>query len=139
MPESLSLVPQGKGVWTFPLFRLPFLDFVPYEAPIGENWTVACVSSASIHPREPVMQASAQSDLTENKAWKGAWSDRILETVRILRVERGDYRKVCFFMLSWLIFKCNVDGGIPSLAAAPFDPATFPLLAARAVSMICFS
>src|SRR6202171_5469725 len=46
---------------------------------------------------------------------------------------------VFFFMLSWLIFKCNVDGGIPSLAAAPFDPATFPLLAATAVSMSCFS
>lgn len=86
-----------------------------------------------------MVQTRAQLDLTENKAWIGTWSDRILETVRILRVERGDYRKVCFFMLSWLIFKCNVDGGIPSLAAAPFEPATFPLLAARAVSMICFS
>ena len=75
----------------------------------------------------------------KTKAWIGTWCDRILETVRILRVERRDYRKVYFFMLSWLIFKCNVDGGIPSLAAAPFDPATFPLLAARAVSMICFS
>jgi len=86
-----------------------------------------------------MVQASAQLDLTENKAWMGTWSGRILETVRILRVERGDYRKACLFMLSWLIFKCNVDGGIPSLAAAPFGPATFPLLAERADSMICFS
>jgi len=75
----------------------------------------------------------------KTRLWIGTWSDRILETVRILRVERGDYRKVCFFMLSWLIFKCSVDGGMPSLAAAPFDPATFPLLSVRAVSMICFS
>ena len=36
-----------------------------------------------------MVQASAQLDLTENKAWIGTWSDRILETVRILRVERG--------------------------------------------------
>ena len=29
--------------------------------------------------------------------------------------------------------------GIPSLAAAPFGPATFPLLSARAASIISFS
>src|SRR6266404_4712403 len=35
-------------------------------------------------------------------------------------------------MLSCLIFKSRVDRGIPRLAAAPFGPATFPLLSARA-------
>src|ERR1700737_3593664 len=49
------------------------------------------------------------------------------------------YRKVYFFMLSCLIFKSSVDRGIPSLAAAPFGPATFPLLSARAASMSSFS
>ncbi len=46
---------------------------------------------------------------------------------------------VRFSILSCLIFKCNVDGGIPSLAAAPFGPATFPLLSARAASTSSFS
>ena len=51
----------------------------------------------------------------------------------------GTYRLVCFFMLSCLIFKSSVERGIPSLAAAPFGPATFPLLSARAASMSSFS
>ena len=42
-------------------------------------------------------------------------------------------------MLSCLIFKSTVERGIPSLAAAPFAPATFPLLSARAGSMSSFS
>ena len=111
------------------------------DQPIGPTCGLGCraLHAFPSEHRRRVVQPSAQLDLTENKAWIGTGSDRILETVRILRVDWGDYRKVCFFMLSWLIFKCNVDGGIPSLAAAPFDPATFPLLAARAVSMICFS
>src|SRR5260370_38818161 len=51
----------------------------------------------------------------------------------------GAYQKVCFFMLSCLILKSSVARGIPSLAAAPFGPATFPLLSARAASMSSFS
>ena len=66
-------------------------------------------------------------------------SDRILGNARIPGVERGDYRKVCFLMSSCLIFKSSVERGIPSLAAAPSGPATFPLLAARAASMSSFS
>jgi hypothetical protein len=46
---------------------------------------------------------------------------------------------LCFFMVSCLIFKASVDRGIPSLAAAPLGPATFPLLSARAASMSSFS
>jgi len=65
--------------------------------------------------------------------------DRILGNARIPGVERGDYRKVCFLISSCLIFKSRVERGIPSLAAAPSGPATFPLLAARAVSMSSFS
>src|ERR1700730_11652973 len=70
---------------------------------------------------------------------KEIWSDRILGRAMSLGVERGTYRMVFFFMLSCLIFKSSVERGIPSLAAAPFGPATFPLLSARAVSMSSFS
>jgi len=45
------------------------------------------------------------------------------------------YRMEYFFMLRCLIFKSRVERGIPSFKAAPFGPATFPLLSARAASM----
>ena len=38
-----------------------------------------------------------------------------------------------FFMLSCLILASRVERGIPSLAAAPFGPATFPLLSAKSL------
>jgi hypothetical protein len=65
------------------------------------------------------------------------WSDRVLECLRILRVEPRLPDGV-FVMLSRLIFKCNVDGGISSFAPAPLSPATLPLLSARAASMSPF-
>src|SRR5258706_297576 len=65
--------------------------------------------------------------------------DRILGSARILAVDEGAYRRLSFFILSCLIFRSSVDRGIPSLAAAPFGPATFPLLSARAASMSSFS
>jgi hypothetical protein len=55
----------------------------------------------------------------------------------MLGVEQGAYRKVCLFMLRCLIFKSRVGRRIPSLAAAPFGPATFPL-SARAAWMEFF-
>src|SRR5258708_3460508 len=45
------------------------------------------------------------------------------------------YWMLCLPMLSCLIFKSSVDRGIPSLAAAPFGPVTFPLLSTRGASM----
>jgi hypothetical protein len=51
----------------------------------------------------------------------------------------GPYRMVYLIILSCLILVFSVVRGIPSLAAAPFDPATFPLLSAKAASMISFS
>jgi len=44
-----------------------------------------------------------------------------------------------FLIPSCLIFVSNVDRGIPSFAAAPSGPATFPLLSVRAVSIIFLS
>jgi hypothetical protein len=46
---------------------------------------------------------------------------------------------LCLLMFSCLIFESRVDRGIPSFAAAPFGPATFPLLSAKAASIISFS
>src|SRR5258708_36451065 len=46
---------------------------------------------------------------------------------------------LCFLIFSCLIFQSSVDGGLPSFAAAPFGPATFPLHSASAVSMISLS
>ena len=46
---------------------------------------------------------------------------------------------LCFLMFSCLIFVSSVDRGIPSFAAAPSVPATFPLLSVRAVSIIFLS
>ncbi len=77
-------------------------------------------------------------DFTENRDRERNWSDRILRNAGIPGVE-GAYRRLFFFMLSCLIFKSNVDRGIPSLTAAPPGPATFPLLSARAASMSSFS
>ena len=48
-------------------------------------------------------------------------------------------KNLCFLMLSCLIFESSVDRGIPSFAAAPPGPATFPLHSANAVSIISFS
>lgn len=44
-----------------------------------------------------------------------------------------------FLILSCLIFESSVEGGMPSLEAAPPTPATLPLLSARADSIISFS
>src|SRR4029077_133584 len=44
-----------------------------------------------------------------------------------------------FLIRSCLIFESSVERGIPSFAAAPSGPATFPLLSARAVSIISLS
>ena len=38
---------------------------------------------------------------------------------------------LCFLILSCLIFESSVERGIPSFAAAPSGPATFPLLSAK--------
>src|ERR1700730_2645744 len=58
-------------------------------------------------------------------------------------LKRGTYYysviNLCFLILNCLIFESSVERGIPSFAAAPSGPATFPLLSARAVSIIFLS
>ncbi len=46
---------------------------------------------------------------------------------------------LCFLIPKCLIFVSSVDRGIPSFAAAPCGPATFPLLSVKAVSIIFLS
>ena len=46
---------------------------------------------------------------------------------------------LCFLIPSCLIFVSSVDRGIPSFAAAPSGPETFPSLSAKAVSIILLS
>ena len=46
---------------------------------------------------------------------------------------------LCFLIRNCLIFESSVERGIPSFAAAPSGPATFPLLSARAISIILLS
>ena len=90
--------------------------------------------------RSLAVQPSTQVDFIENKARKRKSCDGIWGICRILGSgKRGAYRMLYFFMLSCLIFASSVDRGIPSLAAAPFGPATFPLLSAKASSIISFS
>jgi len=89
--------------------------------------------------RPSTVQPGTHPYPAENRYRRESLSDRILGNARIPGVERGDYRKVCFLISSCLIFKSSVERGIPSLAAAPFGPATFPSLSARAASMSSFS
>jgi hypothetical protein len=49
----------------------------------------ACATFLPSEHRPQAVQPSSQLDLSENRAESRTWSDRILETVRILRVERG--------------------------------------------------
>src|ERR1700723_4595223 len=47
--------------------------------------------------------------------------------------------KRCLFILNALIFESRVEGGIPSLAAAPVGPDTCPWASASAASIAFFS
>ena len=59
------------------------------------------------------------------------------------KLKEGTYyysdMNLCFLIPSCLILVSNVDRGIPSFAAAPSGPATFPLHSANAVSIISLS
>jgi hypothetical protein len=105
------------------------------------NIAVAALCAAlisSIREQLHVVQTSVQLDFTENRGEKEIRVTESWECARILGVQRA-YRIVCFLMLRCLIFRSSVDRGIPSLAAAPFGPATIPLLSVRAASISSFS
>src|SRR6202790_2857882 len=80
----------------------------------------------------------------KNKGKREDQGDGILAECRVLGSgrmggERDPYRVMYLLILSCLILPSSVVRGIPSLAAAPSGPATFPLLSASAFSMISFS
>src|SRR5262245_49325033 len=67
-------------------------------------------------------------------------SRRGMATARMVAdVNHPDAVNRRFSIPSCLIFDSSVEGGIPSLAAAPLGPATFPRLLANAVSIMSFS
>jgi hypothetical protein len=80
---------------------------------------------------------------TETKALEGNSMTKIREVpnFRESKSNRGYCSAInlCFLMFNCLIFESSVERGIPSFAAAPSGPATFPLLSAKAASMISFS
>jgi hypothetical protein len=89
------------------------------------------------------MQRGGHMQNTEMKRVEGKLDDDNSGNAEFPGVKRnGGYRSainLCFLMFSCLIFESSVDRGIPSFAAAPSGPATFPLLSAKAASMISFS
>jgi hypothetical protein len=80
---------------------------------------------------------------TETKGLEEKWDDGNQTSVGFPAIERRIYYSLeinlCFLIPSCLIFVSSVDRGIPSFAAAPSGPETFPLLSAKAVSMIFLS
>jgi hypothetical protein len=80
---------------------------------------------------------------TETKGVEEKLNDGIPASAGFPGIEGGTYHyleiNLCFLIPSCLIFVSSVERGIPSLAAAPCGPATFPLLSAKAVSIIFLS
>jgi hypothetical protein len=54
-------------------------------------------------------------DFTENKSQKEIGVTESWQLPEFWTGKAGTYRKMFFFMLSWLIFNSNVDRGIPSI------------------------
>jgi len=97
---------------------------------------------------------SGTQKLSLAATWMNSWL--FVEVIRV-RTSLTEFRQVpdsrelkggtyyyseinlCFLMPSCLIFVSSVDRGIPSFAAAPSGPATFPLHSARAISIIFLS
>ena len=90
------------------------------------------------HP-SGAMQLRAQLDVAENTARAEVRVTKFGDDAGFSAVERCPQRTLYRFILSCLILASRVERGTPSLAAAPFGPATFPLLSAKAASIMSFS
>jgi len=104
---------------------MAFLHWLPSRLPLDE-----CIPGATCKPLK-LKDVEGELDdgnpaLPDFREWQGGTYD-YLEI------------KLCLSIPSCLIFVSSVDRGIPSLAAAPSGPATFPLLSAKAASIIPFS
>src|SRR5580704_9028946 len=86
------------------------------------------------------VQHKGHMQSTETKGLVEKLGDGNPTSVGFPAIEGGAYysleMNLCFLIPSCLIFVSSVDRGIPSFAAAPSGPETFPLLSARAVSII---
>jgi len=80
---------------------------------------------------------------TETKGLEGNSDDEDPGSAEFSGVEKSSgywsATNLCFLIFNCLIFESSVERGIPSFAAAPSGPATFPPLSARAASIISFS
>jgi hypothetical protein len=89
------------------------------------------------------MQHGGHMRGTETKGLEGKLDDETsgVPDFRDLKRRTRYYSEASlyFLILSCLIFESSVERGIPSFAAAPFGPATFPLQSAKAASIISLS
>ena len=82
------------------------------------------------------MQGADTKDLEED------FDDETSVNAGFSELKGGTYYSeinLCFLIFRCLIFESSVDRGIPSFAAAPLGPATFPLHSAKAASIISLS
>ena len=100
---------------------------------------LACIKATGVMR----VQRGGHTQATENKGLEMRVNDENSGSAEFWGVKKNrDYcsaTNLCFWMFSSLIFESSVERGIPSLAAAPCGPATFPLLSANAASIISFS
>src|SRR5436853_6205231 len=91
--------------------------------------------------RSKKMQPGGHMQGTETKGSEGELDDENSGSAEFPAVKsnRRYAINLCFLMFSCLIFESSVERGIPSFTAASSGPATFPLLSAKAASMISFS
>ena len=89
------------------------------------------------------VQCGSHTECTERKDLELKMADETSERAELSEIEMGTgyYSGINlrFLIFSRLIFESSVVRGIPSFAAAPCGPATFPLLSAKAASIISFS
>ena len=89
------------------------------------------------------MQQWGHTQGTEMKGLEEKLDDETPASAGFPGVKRGTHYyseiNLCFLIPSCLIFESSVERGIPSFAAAPSGPPTFPLLSAKAASIISFS
>src|SRR5579859_778018 len=104
---------------------------------------------AAIRPLTQVnSNLEATSKLLKTDDWRQQLDDRVPAVPDFRELKGGRYydwtyyrleTNLCLSIPSCLIFVSSVDRGIPSFAAAPSGPATFPLLSSRAASIIFLS
>jgi hypothetical protein len=107
--------------------------FVPVFLLFGDN------SNSEVPSQELLLLPFGMRDFINNTS-NGRRMTRLRELPNCRELKSGTYYyseiNLCFLIFSCLIFESSVDRGIPSFAAAPSGPATFPLHSANAVSII---